>query len=339
MKVVLVSAPPSDVQARQASLMLERAVQEVCLLRQGYECIVLPGNELPGVLAFGERRRQQQVLRNLQPDLVIYASPANVLPLRGLPMLVLLIAGAGAPQNKPAQKHQPKIAGFITDSGALKKEAANAFQMPSQQICVLPLFEAANIHDNASLIRETYTSGKEYFLYSGPIDAESGWERVLQAFSQFKKWQQSGLQLLLAGTIHPGYNDTFREKLNAYKFRDDVITSDATNAQNSELITAAFSVLSTANSFNERMDIITAFNAGVPVIAHNGAIGKDLCGDSVLYANFTEQRELSQQMISIYKNEGIYNHLVEKGRLAGSRFSRQQMLDELHCCMIAAAEQ
>lgn len=339
MRIVFVSAPPSDVLAQQASLMLEQAVQELCLRQPGYECIVLPGNELPGMLAFGERRKQTQSIVDLQPDLVIYASPVNLLPVRGLRMLVLLTAGAGAPQNHRAGKHHPKLSGFITDSAQLKKEISNSLQIPAGRISVIPLFEDVSVNDNASSVREAHTFDKEYFFYSAPMDAESQWERVLQAFSQFKKWQQSGFKLLLAGAIDQNYNTIFREKLNAYKYRDDIITIDTINAARTELITAAFSVLSTANSFNERMDIITAFNARIPVIAHNGAIGKDICGDSALFANFTDQKDLSQQMISVYKNEGIYNHLVEKGRLAASRFNRPQLLDELHRCMLQAAEQ
>ena len=339
MRVVFVSAPPSDVQAQKASILLEQAVQELCLQQQGYVCMVVPGNELPGMLAFGERRRQKQAVTDLQPDLVIYASPANFSTIRGLRMLVLLTAGADAPQNRRTGKFDPRLAAFITDSPQLKKEISSAQDIPSECISIVPFFEDSTTTKDAMAIREAYTSGKEYFFYSGPIDAESQWERVLQAFSQFKKWQQSGLQLLLAGTINPTYNSTFHEKLSSYKYRNDVITIDTINADKSELLAAAFCVLSTAGSFNERMDIITAFNAGIPVIAHNNAISKDLCVDSALFANFTDQKELSQQMISVYKNEGIYNHLAEKGRLAGSRFDRQQMLSDLHRAILEVIEQ
>ena len=339
MKVVFVSAPPSAGRVHRASMLLEQALQELCLRQQGYECMVLPGNELPGMFAFAERRKQKQAITDLHPDLVIYASPVNLLPVRGLRTVVLLTAGADAPENKPAAKHDPKLAGFITDSSQLKKEISRSLEIPSEKINVVHFFEDITPNENAANFRDEHTSGKEYFFYCGPIDAESQWERVLQAFSQFKKWQHSGLQLLLAGDINPTYNTIFREKLNAYKYHSDVFTIDTTNAEKNQLITAAFSVLSTGNSFNERMDIINAFSARIPVIAHNGDISKDLCGDSALYANFTDQKDLSQQMISIYKNEGIYNHLVEKGRLSASRFSRQQMLDELHQSLLAATEQ
>lgn len=339
MRVVFVSAPPSDVQAQKASIMLEQALQELCLQQQGYECRVLPGNELPGMLAFGQRQKQRQAVTDLQPDLVIYASPVNFLTIRGLRMLVLLTAGADAPQNHRTGKFDPRLAAFITDSPQLKQEISAAHEIPGECISIVPFFENSTTSQDAISIREAYTSGKEYFCYGGPIDAENQWERVLQAFSQFKKWQQSGFQLLLAGNVNPNYNATFQEKLSAYKYRNDVITIDTINAGRNDVLAAAFCVLSTAGSFNERMDILAAFNAGIPVIAHNNAISKDLCVDSALYANFTDQKELSQQMISMYKNEGIYNHLAEKGRLAGSRFSRQQMLDELHRAMREVIEQ
>lgn len=333
MKVVLVGAPEGRVNL--AGLMLERALQELCL-QQGYELITLPGNELPGMFAFAERKRQKQAITDLHPDLVMYASPVNLLPIRGLRIVVLLMAGADAPENARPAKHDPKLSGYITDSSQLKKEISRSTEIPPEKIDVVQFFEHIASNPDPSSTRDEHTSGKEYFFYSGPIDAEGQWERVLQAFSQFKKWQQSGLQLLLAGDIDPNYNSIFREKLNAYKYRNDIIIA---NAEKNQLLTAAFSVLSTGNSFNERIDIITAFSTGIPVIAHNGNISKELCGDSALYANFTDHKDLSQQMISVYKNEGIFNHLVEKGRLTSSRFNRQQMLDDLHKGMLAAIEQ
>lgn len=280
MKIVLVNAPPSDVHAKRAGNILEQAIRDL-----GHECIVLPGNELPGTLQFFEKRKQQQALRNLQPDLVIYCSQKNFLQVKDLRSVV------------------------ITD---------------------IQFWSDENIAD-AQALRDEFAGGKEYFFYTGDIDEEGQWERILQAFSQFKKWQQSGLQLVLGGHIHSSFKNIFQEKLAAYKYKQDIIVQ-----QNHQLPAAAFCVLSTASFPDEQMDIITAFKSGVPVIAHDAAPGKKLCGDSALYANFKDAKALSQQMISVYKNEAMYNHLSEKGKLAGSGYSRQQTLDQLSACIRSA---
>ena len=281
MKIVLVNAPPSDVHAQRTGALLEQAIRDL-----GHQCIVLPGNELPGALHFFEKRKQQQALRNLQPDVVAYCSSKNFLPVKGLRSIVV---------NDDIQ--------FWSDE---------------------------NITD-LKLLRDDFTGGKEYFFYTGDIDAESQWERVLQAFSQFKKWQQSGLQLVLGGNINPSFKNIFQEKLAAYKYKQEIIIQ-----QNNQLPAAAFCVLSTASFPDERMDIVTAFKFGVPVIVHDAAPGKKLCGDSALYADFKDAKSLSQQMISVYKNEAMYNHLSEKGKLAASGYSRQQMLDQISARIVSA---
>ncbi len=333
MKIVLITNK-DDSYAQKASVILEHALQQLCA-QHGYECIVLSGQRLPGRFAFAQRAKQKKAVKQLQPSIVIYASPMNFLPVKDLRIMVLVNKAA---DDRVVRKAGAKITAVITDSTYLKKQIIQSSGIPASRVCPIQFFdEEYAAVPNLSSFREEHTSGKEYFFYSGSIDPEGQWERVLQAFSQFKKWQQSGLQLVLGGIIEEGYQNIFSEKLNAYKYRQDVITPN--NAvENKKLIAAAFAVLSAAASFDERMDVINAFVSRVPVIAHDAAISRDLCGESALYANFKDARNLSQQLISIYKNEGIFNHLAEKGRLLASRFSRQQMLDELHRCLLAAAE-
>ena len=79
-------------------------------------------------------------------------------------------------------------------------------------------------------VRDEFTNGKEYFFYTGDVDEEGQWEKVLQAFSQFKKWQQSGLQLVCGGHIHPTFSNVFHEKLEAYKYRQKAMKAGCTSA-------------------------------------------------------------------------------------------------------------
>ncbi len=70
-------------------------------------------------------------------------------------------------------------------------------------------------------IKEKYSEGKEFFLYSmtkeNPIDLFV----LLKAFSLFKKRQQSNMQLLLAGETK-WFPNNFIEKLATYKYRNEI---------------------------------------------------------------------------------------------------------------------
>lgn len=71
-------------------------------------------------------------------------------------------------------------------------------------------------------IKEKYTGGTEYFLYTGPLYPPDLLITLLKAFSHFKKWQRSNMKLTLAG---PASKKTaqLKEKLATYKYREDVV--------------------------------------------------------------------------------------------------------------------
>jgi glycosyltransferase involved in cell wall biosynthesis len=332
MKIVLVNAPDAEMHAQHVTA-IKQLLHELCG-RQGYGYMVLPGDELPGAFNFFKRRKQERAIRELHPDLLIYSSPKNLLTVKGIRTMVLLTAAGDSLTRNAALK----LTGVITDSAYIKKQLTQSTGIAAARVCAVQLYDDSDVESNAQQIRDELTGGKEYFFYGGDINSESRWERVLQAFSQFKKWQQSGLQLVLAGNIEATYGHIFQQKFEAYKYRHDVICLDPVEtSKRKKLATAAFSVLSTADFFEERMDIINAFHAGIPVIAASAGISKDLCGECALYADFNNAKELSIQMIAVYKNEAMHNHLAEKGRLVSSRFSRRQSLEQLHHCINAAA--
>jgi hypothetical protein len=71
-------------------------------------------------------------------------------------------------------------------------------------------------------IKEKYTGGTEYFLYTGPIYPPDPLITLLKAFSHFKKWQQSNMKLVMAGSVNRK-TGKLKEKLATYKYREDVI--------------------------------------------------------------------------------------------------------------------
>jgi len=76
--------------------------------------------------------------------------------------------------------------------------------------------------ENKVFTKNKYTGGKEYFLFAGSASPRNNLMKLLKAFSVFKKRQQTNMKLLIAGRLDKK-NESFKENLISYKYRDDVL--------------------------------------------------------------------------------------------------------------------
>lgn len=339
MTISLVTPPPADAAAVLASLLLQEALREICAQRPGWQCVVIPAMPLPGILSPLKRSRFVKAVTAANPGLVVYASPANLLPLRGIPCLALVGRRLTGSPDGALRKKMQALAAVITDSDVLRQDITDYSGMAPAKVHVLPLAlacpPAAGPHD----IRERFTAGGEYFFAASEISASGDWEELLRAFSAFKKWQRSGLKLVLAGEVADGYEALFNEKLGSYKYRQDVVHLAGTDAgTRAALVSAAFALLAPARTFNGRADITHAHRAGVPVITEDSPMARALCGEAALYAAPGSREALSGHMIAVYKNETLYGQLSAAGKDIGGLASRAVMLDKLNDVLHAAAK-
>src|SRR3978361_852222 len=87
-----------------------------------------------------------------------------------------------------------------------------------------------------------YAGGKEYFVVAGS-PALSSLLSVLKAFSRFKKLQKSNMQLVVA-VRNISRNADFMEKLDSYKYRNEVFLCDRLPAEDEmKLVSAAYALL------------------------------------------------------------------------------------------------
>ncbi|HYE54372.1 MAG TPA: hypothetical protein VD996_05995 [Chitinophagaceae bacterium] len=329
MRILLITAPAGDRLSTHWSKLLNDAFLALQQQHAEHEWIIAPGSPLPGMFSFVQRNRQVRAIRQQHPSVVLYASPGNMLRIKDIPVVTFI-------SNEPDKRSLKKLAaaGIITDSPSLKDHLLRALHVPSQQVQLVSLVNDAlppmDQHQKL-LVHERLTTGKEYFFYGGHIGSDGIWERVLQGFSGFKKWQQSGLQLVLGGQIQPSYQVIFQEKLDAYRYKHEVIcASHLSGADKEQLAAAAFACLQPGHSFDDRMQILHAFRSSVPVIGEKHRLTEELAADAMLYADWTKGSLLSQQIIALYKDENLYNQLVEKGSRIAEERTWRQSLHQLH---------
>jgi glycosyltransferase involved in cell wall biosynthesis len=191
-------------------------------------------------------------------------------------------------------------------------------------------------YEEKQSVKEAYTNGKDYFIYTGAIHPRKNLVNLLKAFSIFKKKQQSGLKLVLAGRLAWKYR-RFVEDLKSYKYRDDVVlTGYVEEPSLANLIGAAYAMLYPSLHEGFGVPVLEAMGSGIPVITSSDSSMEEIAGDAALYANATDPNSIAEAMIRIYKDEALGKQLIEKGNERVKQFSWDQTAELLWQTMLKA---
>lgn len=201
-------------------------------------------------------------------------------------------------------QHYPKAAGKIN----IVYSAAKPFFQPLD-------------YEAKAAVKAEYAKDCEYFLFTGGIHPRKNLLNLLKAFSVFKKWQRSNMQLLVVGRKAWQYEDVL-EKLSTYKFREDVVLLDYLDEQALAKITAS-AYAAVYPSFWEGfgVPIVEAMQSGVPIITSNTSAMPETGGDAALYADPADPNTIGQLMIQLYKDEQLRSRLIAKGLDHAKQFS------------------
>ncbi|MES2774342.1 MAG: glycosyltransferase family 1 protein [Bacteroidota bacterium] len=178
-------------------------------------------------------------------------------------------------------------------------------------------------------IKEQYTDGKEYFLFSGAIHPRKNLVNLLKAFSLFKKRQLSNMQLVLCGRM-AWQTTEFEEKLATYKYRSDVkLLGFVPEPDLAKLTASAYAVVYPSLFEGFGLPILEAMQCGVPVITSNTSSMPEVGRDAALYADPTNPEDIATQMKLIYKDENLRAELIVKGEEQVQKYSWQKTADAL----------
>ncbi len=221
-------------------------------------------------------------------------------------------------KKKKTSRFLEKANLIITVSNFLKNEITDKYRVEESKIVtvhsgVRKIFQPLSLHDKEA-IKNSYTEGKEYFIYAGEIHAGKNLMTLLKAFSIFKKRQQTSMKLVLAGKIDPAYR-SLKKDLQSYKYRNDVVlVDDLDTITLVNLIGAAYGFVNP--SFIEEFPVlvIEAMKMEVPVIAIATNSMKEIAKDAILYMEDNSHTAIADRMMLLYKDERMRNELLVKGK-------------------------
>ncbi|MCZ2223882.1 MAG: glycosyltransferase family 4 protein [Chitinophagales bacterium] len=206
---------------------------------------------------------------------------------------------------------------IITLSEYSKQVIQNHYKLSKDKIFSIPFGVLENnkrlSYKEQENIKQQYTDGCEYFVFSGTTEPLNNILTLLKAFSIFKKRLHSNMKLLLL--IQPTkYDIAIKEKLKTYKYREDIVWLDNVDEpQQQAIISSAYALILTSYKEEYSVTIINAMQNGIPIAYNNTNFFSEITNDAALSFDTKNENDIAQQMMLLYKDENLRNQLIEKG--------------------------
>jgi len=216
--------------------------------------------------------------------------------------------------NKSFQKKfLQKTSHIVTQSAFNKQDIIRTYKIGESKTSIITTAAPSVTplsYEQREQLKGSFADGREFFIVPANIYMHKNSMQVLKAFSYFKKWQQSNMKLLLLGKAFT--TDAFlQEKLQAYKYREDVITvPELTETKQSELMAAAYGIIYTSLYEGLSLPLLQAMQNGVAVITSPDSNMAEIAGNTALYATPDASETIGREMIQLYKDEQLRSNMI-----------------------------
>ena len=226
---------------------------------------------------------------------------------------------------------------IATVSHFSKKDIITQYKTADEKInivysAVKKIFHPLNIQQK-EIIKEKYTEGKEFFIYTGALQPRKNLVNLLKAFSLFKKRQHSNWKLVLAGRL-AWKNDDFLHLLKTYKYRNDIITpgyiSESVLAQ---LTASAYAMIYPSLFEGFGVPVLEAMKSEIPVLTSANSSMQEIGEEAALYFDPLSVNDMAEKLMLIYKDEDLRNSLIQKGKQKAGEFSWQRTAGLMWQCI------
>ena len=217
--------------------------------------------------------------------------------------------------RKDWQKRSKKLKHFASFSKHYAHLLNNDLDIPETSINIFAPFYDNDINPASwaekESIKTEYCKGNDFFVFAGDIHNRHHIISLLKAYSIFKKWQKSSMQLVIMGNTTE-HSASILQVIESYKHRDDVlIITDPDEQEKLKILSAAYACLYTAESISLPITMPYAMKVGVPLIVSDIPNMREWGLDHVLYANAADETQIAEKMILLFKDETFRTLLVE----------------------------
>ena len=245
----------------------------------------------------------RSIVKRKPPDLLISGAFATGLPIPEY----MLVTDLQQTTSDELRKVNRWIVPSVYMQGLLVKRGMDAGSVIIARLLPGESYAPAAWEKRESLKQEL-TGGKEYFIVNAEDNSGKNIVNVLKAFSLFKKWQQSKMQLLL---VNPEDTPKINALLQTYKYRDDIkVISSATEPELATFIKAAMAYICFPENDITGYSTAVALQCNVPAITYDTGAVQETGREAVLYADPGNSEDIAGKMIKLYKDEKLRSRLI-----------------------------
>ena len=276
------------------------------LLKCGAEVVI----NLNGML--GTAVKQPQLLAI--PDVSFLENPAKaVAPWQKLALKNIVAYSNAATSIITYSSHAAEVVGKLTGK-------------PQGAIHIIPYtankeYRVWEWHEKVT-VKANFADNKEFFVAIIDDSQPDFWLNTLKAFSKFKKWQQSNMQLLLIPKNEhaPIY---VLDKITTYKYKDDVQVLDGlTLKEKASLVACAYALIHLPANDADLQPLAEALQCATPFVSVTSESAKEFFAGSGILTTGFDPEELGDALITIYRNEEDRSKMVENAKAKSAELQR-----------------
>jgi glycosyltransferase involved in cell wall biosynthesis len=284
------------------------------------------------------------VLKDLKPDL--FLSPDGYLPLRGKTKCLPVIHDLNFehyPEDMPMNyakwylKKFPlfakKAARIATVSEYSKNDIATRYGIAKEKIDVV--YNGAShgfrplTGEQVLAVRKKITNGAPYFLYIGALHPRKNLERLIRAFGEFRKKNDSQTKLVIAGEHYWKY-EALKKAIETLPGKEEIIfTGRLPENELHQLMGGALALTYVPYFEGFGIPIVEAMACDVPVLTSNVTAMPEVGGDAVLYVDPLSEEKIAAALALLDKDESLRENLIVKARAQREKFSWDKSADAL----------
>jgi glycosyltransferase involved in cell wall biosynthesis len=237
-------------------------------------------------------------------------------------------------KNSPLFAH--KVNRIATVSEYSKADIVEKYKIKADKIDVV--YNGANnlykvLEDSEKeKIKQTYTQGKDYFVYVGSIHPRKNLKRLLEAFDEYKTQSGSDKKLLLVGRMAWQTSDV-NDTVQAMKHKVDVVfTGYVSDEELAKCVGAAFALCYVSLFEGFGIPVVEAMKSGVPVICSNISSMLEVGVNASIQVNPYETKEITNAMLFLEKENDVRTSLIQKGLQRQLDFTWDKTAQKLWDC-------
>ncbi len=243
--------------------------------------------------------------------------------------------------TKYLPKYAHKAKRLVAVSHFTKQDIVQAYGIPEEKIDVVynSAHEAYRPMDYADKqeVKDKYTAGEEYFLFTGALHPRKNIIHLLKAFVLFKRRQKSKIKLVIVGRMAWQYKE-IEEAQKKMPYKEDVVWTGYLNIEELARVTgAAYAMIFPSLFEGFGIPILEAMACGVPVLISDSSSMPEVGGTAALLFDPGQPEDIAAKMMQVYKDEHLRNKLIkvalERSREFSWDISARQLWDSLMKCV------